>query len=191
MMLSKAHLTSHSRMSGSRWVSPPSWLSGSTEHLKWLKFWIDFDGETSIKLQRQFTRDVWLARYLVLEKPALSSAASDFLPLDPLDTCSWTSSTQNSMWVIHILRLCMFSSWVETFPCLKADIFTVEKREKKSVGKCVSHLKYIFHNFQWSRHEIHRANHISLNENLVNVLESSGKVKRANWKTVFRQNTYY
>ena len=27
-MLSKAHLTSHSRMSGSRWVITPSWLSG-------------------------------------------------------------------------------------------------------------------------------------------------------------------
>ena len=26
----KAHLTSHSRMSGSRWVSTPSWLSGSS-----------------------------------------------------------------------------------------------------------------------------------------------------------------
>ena len=29
MMLSKAHLTSHSRMSGSRWMITPSWLSGS------------------------------------------------------------------------------------------------------------------------------------------------------------------
>ena len=29
MMLSKAHLTSHSRMSGSRWVITPSWLSWS------------------------------------------------------------------------------------------------------------------------------------------------------------------
>ena len=29
MMLSKAHLTSHSRMSSSRWVITPSWLSGS------------------------------------------------------------------------------------------------------------------------------------------------------------------
>ena len=29
MMLSKAHLTSHSRMSGSRWVIRPLWLSGS------------------------------------------------------------------------------------------------------------------------------------------------------------------
>ena len=27
LMLSKAHLTSHSRMSGSRWVITPSWLS--------------------------------------------------------------------------------------------------------------------------------------------------------------------
>ena len=29
MILPKAHLTSHSRMSGSRWVITPSWLSGS------------------------------------------------------------------------------------------------------------------------------------------------------------------
>ena len=29
VMLSKAHLTSHSRMSGSGWVITPSWLSGS------------------------------------------------------------------------------------------------------------------------------------------------------------------
>jgi len=28
-MLPKAHLTSHSRMSGSRWVITPSWISGS------------------------------------------------------------------------------------------------------------------------------------------------------------------
>ena len=32
-MLSKVHLTSHSRMSGSRWVITPSWLSGS-----WISF---------------------------------------------------------------------------------------------------------------------------------------------------------
>ena len=29
VMLSKAHFTSHSRMSGSRWLITPSWLSGS------------------------------------------------------------------------------------------------------------------------------------------------------------------
>ena len=29
VMLSKAHLTSHSKMSGSRWVTTPLWLSGS------------------------------------------------------------------------------------------------------------------------------------------------------------------
>ena len=29
VMLPKAHLTSHTRMSGSRWVITPSWLSGS------------------------------------------------------------------------------------------------------------------------------------------------------------------
>ena len=34
VMLPKAHLTSHSRMSGSRWGITPSWLSGS-----WRAFW--------------------------------------------------------------------------------------------------------------------------------------------------------
>ena len=37
MLLPKAHLTSHSRMSGSRWVITPSWLSGS-----WRAFFVQF-----------------------------------------------------------------------------------------------------------------------------------------------------
>ena len=37
VMLSKAHLTSHSRMSGSRWVITPSWLTGS-----WRSFFVQF-----------------------------------------------------------------------------------------------------------------------------------------------------
>ena len=37
VMLSKAHLTLHSRMSGSRWVITPSWLSGS-----WRSFFVYF-----------------------------------------------------------------------------------------------------------------------------------------------------
>ena len=37
VMLPKAHLISHSRMSGSRWVITPSWLSGS-----WRSFFIQF-----------------------------------------------------------------------------------------------------------------------------------------------------
>ena len=38
VMLSKAHLTSHSRMSGSRWVITPSWLSWS-----WRSFFVQFN----------------------------------------------------------------------------------------------------------------------------------------------------
>ena len=37
VMLSKAHLTLHSRISGSRWVITPSWLSGS-----WRSFFVQF-----------------------------------------------------------------------------------------------------------------------------------------------------
>ena len=35
LMLPKAHLTSHSKMSGSRWVVTPSWLSGSLRSFVW------------------------------------------------------------------------------------------------------------------------------------------------------------
>ena len=38
VMLSKAHLTSHSWMSGSRWVTTPSWLSGSLRVWVWFFF---------------------------------------------------------------------------------------------------------------------------------------------------------
>ena len=37
VMFPKAHLTSHSRMSSSRWVITPSWLSGS-----WRSFFVQF-----------------------------------------------------------------------------------------------------------------------------------------------------
>ena len=37
-MLPKAHLTSHSRMPGSRWVITPSWLSGSLRSLLYSSF---------------------------------------------------------------------------------------------------------------------------------------------------------
>ena len=37
VMLPKAHLTSHSRMSGSRWVITPLWLTGS-----WRSFFVQF-----------------------------------------------------------------------------------------------------------------------------------------------------
>ena len=37
-MLSKAHLTLHSRMSGSRWVITPLWLSGSWK-ATWMELW--------------------------------------------------------------------------------------------------------------------------------------------------------
>ena len=39
MMLPKAHLTLHSRMSGSRWVITPSWLSGSLRHFLYSSFY--------------------------------------------------------------------------------------------------------------------------------------------------------
>ena len=35
VMLPKAHLASHSRMSGSRWMNTPSWLSGSGKHFSY------------------------------------------------------------------------------------------------------------------------------------------------------------
>ena len=38
VMLPKAHLTSHSRMSGSRWVITPLWLSGSSSSFSYSSY---------------------------------------------------------------------------------------------------------------------------------------------------------
>ena len=43
VMLPKAHLASHSRMSGSRWVITPSWLSGS-----WRCFLLEYNCFTTL-----------------------------------------------------------------------------------------------------------------------------------------------
>ena len=42
VILPKAHLTSHSRMSGSRWVITPSWLSGSWGYFIFVIFFCVF-----------------------------------------------------------------------------------------------------------------------------------------------------
>ena len=55
VMLSKAHLTSHSRMSGSKWVLTPSWLRmrhlprNNMSHSRWLKFLL-VQGGSSLSL---------------------------------------------------------------------------------------------------------------------------------------------
>ena len=48
VMLPKAHLTSHSRMSGSRWLITPSWLSGSWS--SFLYWGLDTTERTSLSL---------------------------------------------------------------------------------------------------------------------------------------------
>ena len=54
VMLPKAHLTSHSRMSGSRWVTIPTWLSGSLRPFLYISvyychlFLISFDSVRSL-----------------------------------------------------------------------------------------------------------------------------------------------
>ena len=51
LMLSKAHLTSHSRMSGSRWVITPLWLSGPWTKLRIKGFMF---------LSSWFSRESWV-----------------------------------------------------------------------------------------------------------------------------------
>ena len=120
----------------------------------------------------------------------MSSEALDLLSLDPLNTCSWTSFNCHLVWSYqYILTIvCMSSGWAEAFLHGKADAFN--HTGKEIVRKSVSHLRYIFYNFQWSRHPLHWANHISLNGTPVTSWsyhwlhhpKSSGKVKRTDGK---------
>ena len=56
VMLPRAHLTSHSRMSGSRWVITPSWLSGS-----WRSFFGPYirDSKRDTVVKNRLLRTLW------------------------------------------------------------------------------------------------------------------------------------
>ena len=82
-MLSKAHLTSHSRMSGSRWVITPSWLSGSWRTFLYVWMW-EFDSEESLALKN------WCFWTVVLEKTLESPlACKKIQPVHPKGDQSW------------------------------------------------------------------------------------------------------
>ena len=72
----------------------------------------------------------------------LSREASDLLPRDPLNACSWTSFDYH--WYMGyqyvLVTKCMFSRCAEGLPCHKADVLTMAK--KLLERKCVSHLGY-------------------------------------------------
>ena len=74
VMLPKAHLTSHSRMSGSRWVITPSWLSGSWRsflphyhwaftHFKGFVLWLLQNGQRYVSPTSNQTNSTILFQY--------------------------------------------------------------------------------------------------------------------------------
>ena len=70
-MLPKAHLTSHSRMSGSRWVTTPSWLSGP---------WRSFLYSSSVYSCHLFLISSALVRSLPFLSPLLCPSLHEMFP---------------------------------------------------------------------------------------------------------------
>lgn len=125
-------------------------------------------------------------RSIILEKLFLLPGASKLLPLDPLNTCSWTSFNYHLDQVINmflLLYVC-FLNWLKPSPAARL----MPLQWQDTVRKCVSHLGYTFHYFQWSRH----LNHWAIIRTLMKALQTSrnyhcphhpqlsGKVERTN-----------
>lgn len=62
-------------------------------------------GQTPTKLQKGPSSNVWPSRSIILEKLFLSPESLDFLSLDLLSTCCWTSLSFHLAWVINMLLL--------------------------------------------------------------------------------------
>ena len=92
-MLPKAHLTSHSRMSGSRWVITPSRLSGS-----WRKV-------------RTFRNIITKYKYIFFTLTWVTDTFYNYLFHSPLKTCASVLSKYLYFPVFHCLH--MFS-WVDS-----------------------------------------------------------------------------
>lgn len=68
-----------------------------------------------------------------------------------------------------LVTACMFSGWIEAFPCHKG----CPHSGKEIIGVQVFHLDCTFYNLQWWIHPLHWENHTNLNESLENLWESS------------------
>ena len=95
-MLPKAHLTSHSRMSGSRWVITPSWLSGS-----W-RFIINLipqpgDGPTS-------SRKVKISNDDLVPSPELKWSHAKQDVSSTVKWEGWTRPSLGSLWMLTFYK---------------------------------------------------------------------------------------
>ena len=93
VMLTKAHLTSHSKMSGSRLVITSSWLSGSWRSISEIAFSVDH----TLSELSTMTCPSWVA---------LHSMAHSFIELDKA--------------VVHVIRLVSFL-WLWLLFCMSSD----------------------------------------------------------------------
>ena len=114
------------------WFSLPSL---TIVHLRCFKLWIDISGETSIKLQGQFTTNFWPVSSVIPEKLFLFPEASDVIPLDTLNTHRSISFNCHLVGLIIIVLViaCMFARWVEAFPCHMAGALAVAKKLLENV----------------------------------------------------------
>ena len=102
VMLSKAHLTSHSRMSGFRWVITPSWLSGS-----WFPHTVITTLLTTFLML--YITSLWLfiliggkLHYFDYFATYQHESATDiqlWTPLPPLSTLSFWVVPEHQLWV--------------------------------------------------------------------------------------------
>ena len=85
VVLPKDHLTSHSRMSGSRWMFTPLWLSGSLWGNKNVqRFTMDFLLPIQFLLQAQNTPVLWFSKTF-----PYSDNKSCFIPYVDVVDCCW------------------------------------------------------------------------------------------------------
>ena len=103
VMLSKAHLTSHSRMSGSRWVITLSWLSGS-----WRSFLFLINPEISSKPRNPSPGiSPWRMKTYIIQNLIICVYSSSVhscpkqLKLENNSNVLYTGEWRNNLWYIH------------------------------------------------------------------------------------------
>ena len=112
-MLPKAHLTSHSRMSVSRWVITPLWLSGSWRYFFWnpLAFYDDpTDVGNLISGSSAFSKsslNIWKFMVHILLKPGLANFEHYF-------TSVWDECNSAVVWAFF--GIAFLWDWNENWP---------------------------------------------------------------------------
>ena len=182
MVFNTTHRQGYGKCNMASWSFPNFWRTPSSTfcipslnmvHKNWLKLSINIGGDTSIKLWKQFTTNVYFFKPIILEEksPTFIHRCLKPPPSENFEHLSLDTFNCHSLCVISIFLLVYLCS---SYGLKISSVASwCPHNGKEVVRKCVSLLGYTLQDLYLPGHPLHWMNCTSLNERFVNILKFS------------------